>query len=137
MTEEYTKEEKDRLWQLRLNNDTMFNNRLNFFLVSESILIAIVGNLANSANPNTLALILLILLGFIFTVLWYNIQSKQRYLLRIAKDKCRSCMPEYDNYKSDSERKSWTFSVTGILAKGIPSLIGAIWIALFIFVVTN
>ena len=43
MFEELEDKQVDRLWEHRLHLDSNFYNRLNFFLVFESVLIGIVG----------------------------------------------------------------------------------------------
>ncbi len=35
-------EQKNRLWQHKMNEEAMFNSRLNFFLVFESVLLSVV-----------------------------------------------------------------------------------------------
>ncbi len=41
-------DQKKRLWEMTVHDDTMFNNRLNFFLVFESVLLSVVGLLYSS-----------------------------------------------------------------------------------------
>lgn len=131
---ELTSEQKERIWQHRLHLDTMYNNRLNFFLVSESILIAIVGSLKDRSEINGSALIAIIIFGLLLTIIWIYVQAKQGYLLNLAKSKCMECMEEYKAYKEDETRKKYWVSITWLLTYGVPSMVAGIWISLLFII---
>lgn len=66
----------DRLWQHKENVNTNFNNFVNFFLISESILLAVVGMLAGRPIIIKAVQISIIILGLILTLVWIYIQGK-------------------------------------------------------------
>jgi len=89
MNEKLSVEQINRLWQHRLHEDTMFNTRMNFFVVFESILIAVVGILFTNLLSSKPILISIIVLGIIITIIWTYIQGKQKFLLDFLKKKMR------------------------------------------------
>ena len=73
-------EQKNRLWEQHLYSDEVFNNRLNFFLVFESVLLAVIGVLFGKSSSEKLVLVTIIFLGFIITLLWGYTQARQKYI---------------------------------------------------------
>ncbi|MES1241418.1 MAG: hypothetical protein ABUT39_07350, partial [Acidobacteriota bacterium] len=58
----------DRLWQHGLHEDGIFNERLNFFLVFESVLLGVIGMLLDKETASYGSIIiLLIILGLAVT----------------------------------------------------------------------
>lgn len=81
MEPNYTPEQIERLWQYRNSVITIFNNFVNSFVVTESVLLAVVGMLSSSTSPMSEIKIPVILLGFLLTLLWMYVQAKQRFIL--------------------------------------------------------
>ena len=53
MADNFTPDEISRLWEHGLHEDKIFNERLNFFLVFESVLIGVVASLYNAPTSKT------------------------------------------------------------------------------------
>lgn len=81
--------EIDRIWQLRLHQDVMFNNRSNFFLVFESLLIGFMGVLINAKNQESINIFLfraiITDLGFFISLIWMYAQIQHGFLLNTPK----------------------------------------------------
>ena len=73
----------DRIWQHRLHNDIMFTNHNNFFLLCESILIAVISTISSNPQAKKPILLSVTILGFLLTVIWIYVQGKQRYILNL------------------------------------------------------
>ena len=81
MSQHLDSDQINRLWQHAAHSQNRFDNRLNFFLVFESVLLGVVGVLYSRPSPAKIMLIALICLGFVLTVFWGYIQARERYLL--------------------------------------------------------
>ena len=127
-------DQKNRLWQHKMHEETTFNSRLNFFLVFESVLLSVVGLLSSkAASPNKVVLISIISLGFILTILWGYIQAKNKSNTEIIRALVVKALPEYRIVSTQLAK--WPIPTMPLLTYGIPILVGLIWIALLIAVV--
>ena len=77
-----------------LDNDY---NRLNFFLVFESVLLGVVGLLYSRPNSSVLVLKLIVLLGLSLTAIWAYIQARQNYLLYDLQEQLIALSPRVQN----------------------------------------
>ncbi len=68
MSDKPDRDQIDRLWQHGLHEDNIFNNRLNFFLVFESVLLGVVAMLFGTPTPNVDVIRTIIILGIAITV---------------------------------------------------------------------
>lgn len=126
----FDSDQVDRLWQHRLNVNSNFNNFVNFFLLAESILLAVVGMLADKPMVTKPIILSLIALGIILTLVWMYVQGKQKYILDILKKRCEEFMPEYKISRELRQAKRWRISNGWLLAHFVPTLITAIWIVI-------
>jgi hypothetical protein len=85
----------DRLWGYRNLVDQEFFGRQNFFLVFESILLAIAGQLATRPEVPELALRSSIVLGLLIMLIWMYSQARIKSLLEHLRKLCRDYVPEY------------------------------------------
>jgi len=113
------------------HEDQIFNDRLNFFLVFESVLLGVVGILYNAQVSKVLFLKLIILLGFLLTVIWGYIQARQKYILDGIKDQLKELDPIYQKTLSERAKTKWPLSVTLLLAYVIPIIIAVTWAIIF------
>jgi hypothetical protein len=127
-------EQKNRLWQYKMQEETTFNSRLNFFLVFESVLLSVVGLLSSkTASSDKVVLISIISLGFILTILWGYIQAKNKSNTEIIRALAVKALPEYRMVRTQLAK--WPVPTMPLLTYGIPILVGLIWIALLIAVI--
>ena len=121
----------NRLWAHGLHEDTMFNERLNFFLVFESILIAVISGL-HSQSPNALLEKVLLILGLLTTLIWGYTQAQQKSILESLMERTRETLPEYKMTVERRRKSNWPIKNLPILAYGMPVLVGLLWIALLV-----
>jgi hypothetical protein len=133
MSQHLDSDQINRLWQHAAHSQNRFDNRLNFFLVFESVLLGVVGVLYSRPSPAKIMLIALICLGFVLTFFWGYIQARERYLLNDLEAQLKEVAPEYRETMMRRERTKWPISSTLLLAYGVPSLVAIIWIVLFFF----
>jgi len=128
MEPDYTPDQIERLWQYRNSVITIFNNFVNSFVVTESVLLAVVGMLSSSTSSMSEIKIPVILLGFFLTLLWMYVQAKQRFILQSLKDVCAKHLPEYRKQLELRQNSDWKLSTTLLLAFLLPLLFATIWI---------
>ncbi len=130
------KEARDRLWQHSLHEDNIFNNRVNFFLGFQSILLAVVAMLIDEiGSRDKLVAVLIIVLGLALSVLGWLIQAKQKRILDLLKEKGQEVFADY--LEMVKRRKTGFFknlSVTWILTNGIPITLILIWSILLYYI---
>lgn len=123
-----------RLWEHGLHEENVFNDRLNFFLIFESVLLGVVGMLY-SKQPAVMKSVLVIMacLGFLITIIWGYIQARQRSILKRLIERLEQHLPEFRETHAVLKRKKWRrLSSTVLLAHVIPLLISLVWLALLI-----
>jgi len=77
MSEKLDPDQINRLFEHGLHVDTMLHNRMNFFLVFESVLLSVVSVLYSRPSSPKAVLFTIICLGFVLTLLWGYIQARQ------------------------------------------------------------
>ena len=90
-----SEDQLNRLWQHRSDVVFIFNNFVNYFLVSESILLAVVGMLIGKPIASKPLLLSIVTLVLALNLVWIYIQGKQLFIMKVLKDKCKQNMPEY------------------------------------------
>jgi hypothetical protein len=136
MSEELNEEQRARLWEHRLHMDSAFYNRLNFFLVSESVLLGVVGVLYSKSNPPILVAKATVLLGLSLTVIWAYIQVRHKQMLDDLNARSREIFPEYRatmEQRAKNVNTKLPFHSTWLLAYVVPFLILVVWIFLLFF----
>lgn len=126
-----------RLWQHAAHSQNRFDNRLNFFLIFESILIGVVGMLYSHPSLVKVILIFIICLGILLTALWEYVQAREKFLLDDLETRLVEVAPEYQETVRRRERGKWPVSSTLLLTYGVPFLVGLIWISLLILVISS
>jgi len=126
----------NRLWEHGQHEDTVFNDRLTFFLIFESVLIGLVGMLYSSNKQIALmkwVLIIIVCFGLLITIFWGYIQARQRSLLHRLIERLEDHLPEFKETYEPLDRKRWRrLSGTWLLTYPIPLLVAGIWVALLI-----
>src|SRR5205807_1999665 len=133
MFEDLDSRQIDRLWEYRLHLINIFYNRLNFYLIFESVLLGIIGVLYSRPNPTTSVLRLLDFIGIAITIVWIYIMARQKYSLNILNKNMREVVPEYKVYREGIEKVKWPFSTVSLEAYLIPAIIALLWIAIILF----
>ena len=130
--QELDEKQKDQLWQWGLHEDGVFNNRLNLFLVFESVLLASVTFAANNLANGTHVMRALSVIGIFISAIWWYVQIKQKMIL----DQIKAAVSQQNTlYSKFSEERSigiWKLSVTGLLSYILPGLVLLIWIIILV-----
>ncbi len=130
-------EQLNRLMQHAMHAQNRFDNRLNFFLIFESVLLGVVTALSSKTTSVNLILITIICLGFFLTVLWGYTQIREKFLFEVVEKRLAEELPEYEETFRRQEMGRWPFRSTFVLTYGVPGLIAIVWILLFVFAVQH
>ena len=116
-----------------------FNNRLNTFIVLETILFGVIGLLYQKQPVNAFIVFLLIGLGLSMTLIWGYAQARQRFVYRSLKSRCRHYLEEFKKTQEEreKEKKKWPISTTTILTFFVPAVVGALWVILLLYVLLS
>jgi hypothetical protein len=133
MAENLDKDAINRLWAHGFHEDTIFGERLNFFLVFEGILIAVVGQLYSQSPRNILVVKATIVLGLLTTIIWSYVQIQQKIILEDLLERSREAIPEYKITVDRRDRRRLPIRVIPLLAYGIPGLVVIFWLVLLFF----
>ena len=133
MSENLDNEQINHLWQHTMHSQNRFDNRLNFFLIFESVLLGVVGTLYSKSASTKPVLITIICLGFFLTVLWGYIQAREKYLFEGVEKRLEEVAPEYRETLRRREQRRWPLHSTPLLTYGVPAMITAVWIVFFVF----
>lgn len=125
-----TASECERAWQHVLHEENVFNDRLNFFLLAEAMLLVFHAEVFDNVGDR--GLILIGALGVVITVLWVIINWRQIADLNQAKTRARACLPDHELWaaQADRERKWLRDSAAPILGYAVPLVVALIWLAL-------
>lgn len=133
MAEDLDKDALNRLWEHGNHEDTVFSERLNFFLVFEGILIAVVGQLYSQTPRNVLVVKATIVLGLLTTIVWGYVQIQQKIILEDLIERSRELLPEYQLTVERRNKRRLPIRVIPLLAYGIPGLVLTFWLVLLFF----
>lgn len=125
-----TAAECERAWQHALHEENVFNDRLNFFLLAEAMLLVFHAEVIGKVGET--GLLLIGALGVIITILWVIINARQIGDLEDAKAKMRTCLPDYAAYdlSAEEKRRKLRRSAAPILGYAVPVVVALIWMAL-------
>ena len=115
MSENLDNEQINHLWQHTMHSQNRFDNRLNFFLIFESVLLGVVGTLYSKSASAKPVLITIICLGFFLTVLWGYIQAREKYLFEGVEKRLEEVAPEYRETLRRREQRRWPLRSTPLL----------------------
>jgi hypothetical protein len=119
---------KDRMWEHGLHEDNIFNERLNFFLVFESVSLGVIGALYTHSPNDNGPLRYLALFGLLVSLLWLYVQARQKYVLDSLKARDSVALSDYAYTLRN--RRRWPVSTTWLLAYFLPLLVTLIWLTL-------
>jgi hypothetical protein len=123
-------EQTDRLWQRYLSEESIFNDRLNFFLVLESILLGAVITLfgQNNFTQREFILRLSALLGFVLTIIWIYVSARQKWVLGIVRRIAFEKLDEFRLSELEIAKGRWPIRIRTLLAHVIPLSFLLVWI---------
>ena len=117
------------LWQYKLHEDSIFYQRLNFFLVAESMILVAFATLLSSAHPKKGVLVTTAILGCVVTLIWGYVGARQRNVVAQIVKEAEQAIPVYERIRR--ERPKW-FSSTWLLTYSVPAVMFLTWVVLII-----
>jgi len=135
-------EQRERLWRHALNEDKNFNDRLSFFLLFQSFLVAGVLNLykstfltpggdgyqAKAVTDGKFLTIIISIIGILICIIWMYVQVRQGFQLIILNRRIMKCAPEFN--ETVGQRNAGVFEwlhATTLLSYYVPALVIALW----------
>jgi hypothetical protein len=119
-----------RLFQHAMHEDILFNERLNFFAVFESLLLATTATLFSSRQLVTTILALFFaVLGMLITAGWMWIQHRQLVMLTVLVRRSEFHVPEFKETRILARGKRLRLRSGVLLAYFVPSIVFAMWLA--------
>lgn len=109
-----------------MHEDSVFNSRSNFFLLSESLLLIAFALIWSSGNPNPFVLYSIALFGFLLVMLWAYVQSWQMANLDAIKRQLRIVDSAYQD--TARLRGDPLVPPAWLLSRLVPSVFGILWI---------
>lgn len=134
MAESGNIEQQRRIWELRLHFNQNFYNRLNFFLVFESVLLGVVGLLYSKPQPPVLILKMMVLPALCLTIIWGYVQSRQKHFIDDLDEQIICFAPEYKAHLERRRPQRWYISSKWLLTYMTPGLVILIWLAFLFFI---
>ncbi|MGC1853069.1 MAG: hypothetical protein WA687_11580 [Solirubrobacterales bacterium] len=125
--------QRDRIWDHRLHEDTQFNQRLNFFLIAEAMLVVAATQVlsSNTATPLLGAGISAVGLGL--TGIWVGVNRRQVKIMRHIQDRAKNALPEFrKHYETRPKGHS-----TRWLSDGIPVIIAVVWVIILVVAISE
>lgn len=119
-----------RLWEYRTQEENVFYQRINFFLVAESMLIVAYTTVFAKEGLGFSAQTV-IALGFLLTVAWVVVSHRQRVAYSHIRDIVVSVCPEYASLRQ-TRPKSWVPSSWFVMTYVVPALLLGSWAALLV-----
>jgi hypothetical protein len=135
MHENLDEEQISHLWQHAMHSQNRFDNRLNFFLIFESVLLGVVASLYSKSPSSKPILITLICLGFFLTILWGYIQAREKFLFEGSEKRLKEVSPVYQETVLRRTQANWPLHSTPLLTYGVPTVVTLVWVVLFVFAV--
>lgn len=123
------KDSIERLWSWILHEDTLFANRINFFLVAESMFFAAFAALSISSTNNVKILLVVGIGGILLSLIWIYLSYYQIYTtMRPIKRELAENLSEYLHVV---EKRSNLIGANHLLGFIVPSIFIIMWLILF------
>lgn len=126
-------ERRARLFQHGMHEEGVFYNRLNFFLVFESLLFAVaVGGFGKDDAPPLAIITLVCIVGLIVSLIWGYAQINKLVLLKTLEDRLEQELTEFKETigVADRQRIFRVWSANSVLAYTMPTLFAGAWLYL-------
>jgi hypothetical protein len=130
MSDEHSNKQSYSLFEHILHEDTMFNERLNFFLIFESVIMGIVGVLYQKSTPSLPVIRTLIVLAIILTLIWGYVQARQKWILDCLVARSLKEIADYRAIVEERKRARWPIGNLTLLAYVVPTVVVVLWLTL-------
>ena len=129
-TRELSDEERCRLFEHAKHEEGVFYNRLNVFLMMETVLLATeIGAIKDSITG--FVIVILSFFGLLITVFWWFAQINKLALVKTLEARLQNRFREFrETIKFADEYRIHRHSTTDILAHALPLMFGMMWLVL-------
>jgi hypothetical protein len=132
MPEDLDKDQIARIFEHRANSIDFFYNRLNAFLIFESILFGIIGLLYSRSNPPILVGKVFMAFGMLITLIWWYVLARQRHYADVVTSYAQENIPEYRAIRAKVKKEIFPAFGQKLLTHAIPVLVLVVWILLLV-----
>lgn len=122
----YGTEERTRVWGHRLHEDSQLNERLNFFLIAEAMLVVAAAQVLTSDSPRPLLGVGISVVGLGLTLAWMYVDRRQFRVMRHVHEKAVKVLPEFREHEETKPRARP--GSTQVLCYGIPGIMLVVWL---------
>jgi hypothetical protein len=120
--------QRNRIWEHRLHEDTQLNQRLNFFLIAEAMLVVAAAQVLSSNAAKPWLGVGISVVGLGLTLVWWAVNRRQVVIMRHIQKRATEALPEFrKHYETRPPGRS-----TGLLSGGIPAIIGFVWVIILV-----
>lgn len=122
-------ESRARLWQHRLHEDLLVNERHNFFLVAESLFVVAYSELHDRTAPAAIVAGA----GLLLALVWVYVAARMRAIGLAVHDRTRERLPDFAELWDARPRwvRSHAWPSSGfVFAYVVPVLLAVLWIVL-------
>lgn len=130
MSDERSNKQPYSLFEHVLHEDTVFNERLNFFLIFESVIMGIVGVLYQKSTPSLPVIRTLIVLAIILTLVWGYVQARQKYILDCLVARSLKEIEDYRAVVEERKKVKWPIGNIALLSYTVPTVVIVLWLTL-------
>jgi hypothetical protein len=126
------RDQANRLWQHGLHEDSVLNERQNYFLIAESMLLVGYTTVLSTPQPKVFIARVIASFGMLLTLVWIYVNIRQWYIVKHVRARAVEVLPDYrETYQT---RAKWHISSIWLLVYLVPAIIGVVWV-IFIFAV--
>lgn len=116
----------DVLWSYKLHEEMVFYQRLNFFLVAESMLFVAYSTLLAGSSRQGGMLLGLVVLGILLSLAWMFVSHRQILVIDHISSVYRRKFMEYADLRA--QRGHSLVSSSKVLAYGVPAIVLLTWL---------
>jgi hypothetical protein len=118
---------RNRIWQHRLHEDLVINDRQNFFLVAESLLIVAFSELYTHAAPA----VIVAGAGLVLTIVWAYVAKRMLAIVEGVDRRAREELPDFaETVRARSPWLSRSLRSSHVFAYVVPVILSILWIVL-------
>jgi hypothetical protein len=133
MQERLENDQIDRIFEYRAQCVNTFYNRLNFFLIFESVLLGAISLLYSRPIPSLFIVKAIAVFGLILTLIWWYTQARQKHMLYIATTYAQEVIPEYRELQARMKKEALPYLTWNLITHAVPALTLLLWTILLIF----
>jgi hypothetical protein len=89
------RDQANRLWQHGLHEDSVLNERQNYFLIAESMLLVGYTTVLSTPQPKVFIARVIASFGMLLTLVWIYVNIRQWYIVKHVRARAVEVLPDY------------------------------------------